>query len=153
MPAQRSASSGGYPIARGMGSRTGLLLARIGGLLGELADEGLSDAGLNAREYAIMAILSEDGPDSQHELAQLLGKAPAVIVAVVDALEQRGLASRTRDPADRRRTRVTLTGAGREALVHADRLARQVTASALHGLDEDELEHVHALLAKGLGLA
>ena len=58
--------------------------------------------------------------------------------------------SRTRDPADRRRSRVTLTEAGSKALSHADQLAEAAIADLFGGLDAEELRQLHGLLARGL---
>src|SRR5690349_6362746 len=91
-------------IPKAATGRTALLLVNIGTALSEVGDDRLATVGLDAREYAILSILDADGPGSQQELAGLLGKAPAIVVAAVDALESRGLVARTRDPSDRRRS-------------------------------------------------
>jgi DNA-binding MarR family transcriptional regulator len=140
----------GHPIPLGAEERTALLLARLGAVLTEVADDRLAGAGLSGRDYSVLAILSADGPDSQFELATLLGKAPGVVVAAVDSLEREGLVARTRDPSDRRRTRVTLSDAGRDALERADVLAEQTVADVLRGLDDGERAQLQALLVKGL---
>ncbi|MGB0093395.1 MAG: MarR family winged helix-turn-helix transcriptional regulator [Solirubrobacteraceae bacterium] len=142
----------GHAISYGARGRTALLVVRIGSVLDELADDRLADAGVNAREYAILAILSSDGPGSQLELATLLGKAPGVIVGVVDALQERGLVMRARDPDDRRRSRVTLTEAGSSALARADELAAATLGDVLGGLSAGQLQQLDELLARGLGL-
>jgi len=141
-------SASGLPV--GCQSRLGLLLARLGGALLDAADEGLAAAGLNGREYSVLAVLSDDEPRSQQDLAQMLGKAPALMVAVIDELEQRGLVERTRDASDRRRTRVTLTKAGQKALHHGDELAEAMVAQLLVGLGTDDRAQLHELLRSGL---
>lgn len=140
-------------LSRASTARSGLLLVGAGTLLAERADDTLGRAGLTGRDWTVLAILDEDGPGSQQELARLMGRAPAVIVAAVDVLEERGLVERTRDPADRRRSRVTITPQGAEALRHGDRLADEAVASLLAGLDPDELRQLHDLLARGLAPA
>jgi DNA-binding MarR family transcriptional regulator len=142
----------GHCIPRATQGRTALLLARVGGVLSEIADDRVAAAGLDGRDYTILAILDADGPGSQHELAFLLGKAPGIVVAAVDTLEERGLVARTRDPADRRRTIVTLTAAGRKTLKQADKVAEAAVADVLAGLDAGERRQLDALLFKGLGL-
>jgi DNA-binding MarR family transcriptional regulator len=138
-------------IPRAATGRVALLLVNVGFALSELADRQLAAAGVDGREYAILSILESDGPGSQQELARLLGKAPAVVVAAVDALEGRGLVKRARDPSDRRRSRVTLTPAGARTLRKADALADDAVAGLLAGLDADGLRDLRELLARGLG--
>ena len=134
-------------------SRLGLLLARLGGTLLDAGDAELAAAGLNGREYSVLAVLADDEPPSQQDLAQLLGKAPALMVAAIDELEQRGLVERARDASDRRRTRVTLTPAGRKALRHGDEIAETMVAQLLGGLGSDELTRLHELLRSGVAAA
>jgi DNA-binding MarR family transcriptional regulator len=142
----------GLRVALGDRGRGALLLSRIGAILGEVGDERLAPAGLTARDYQILAVLDVDGPGSQHELAELIGKVPGVVVGAIDELETRGLVARERDPSDRRRSRVVLTRKGRTTLAKADRLADEALAEVLPGLDEKQLKELSATLAKGLML-
>ena len=143
---------GTHLIPLGAGGRPALLLVRIGAVLGEIADEQLAAAGVDGPEYGILAVLASDGPGSQQELAELLGRAPGLMVAAIDDLEERGLVARVRDPADRRRSRVTLTAAGKKALKHADRLADQALADLFPGLDKGERADLGRLLERGVTL-
>ena len=143
----------GFCIPRGDETRMPLLLARAGAYLLDSADELLAPVGIDGRGYSILAILHTDGPGSQLELAKLMGKAPALVVTAIDELEAQGLVERTRDPADRRRSRVMLTKAGERALAQADKLADEAAASLLSGLNAEELAQFHDLLLRGLGVA
>jgi len=62
-----------------------------------------------------------DGPLSLSGLAEALGVDAPYATLIVDTLEERGLAERQADPADRRRKLVSLTSDGRAA---ADRVLR-----------------------------
>jgi DNA-binding MarR family transcriptional regulator len=146
------AEGDGWCIPRAAQGRTALLLARVGTVIADIGDERLAAAGIDAREYSILSILETDGPGSQHELAYLLGKAPGVVVASIDALEDRGLVERTRDATDRRRTRVTVTKAGAKALAKADVLADATVGEVLSGLDAADRRQLDELLSRGLGL-
>src|SRR4051812_15843749 len=126
-------------IPRGAQGRTALLLVGAGSLLSAIGDDKLAASGLDSREYSILSILDTDGPGSQQELARLLGKAPAIVVAAIDDLEERGLVTRTRDPADRRRTRVTVTKAGVRTLAKADRLGPRALAAPVSRLHASQL--------------
>ena len=142
----------GHPIPQGVADRIALLLAKPGGLLLDIADECFAPLGIGRDDYPILAVLEVDEPGTQHELAMLVEKAPGMLVASIDRLEQAGLVARTRDPADRRRSRVTLTAAGRRTLRKADAIAEQTVGELLSGLDAGELAQLQALLAKGLRL-
>ena len=148
----RCAHLGGAPIPRCAAGNAALLLSYVGTAIADSGDERLAPVGIDAREYSILSILETDGPGSQQELARLLGKVPAIVVSAVDALEQRGLVARTRDPADRRRTRVTLTAAGAKTLAKAHRLADATVAELFNRLDAAELVQLHELMTRGLGL-
>ena len=143
---------GSYAIPRGSEHRLGLLLVRLGSVLAEMADGHLAAAGLNGRDYSILAVLSDDDPGTQNEIAALVGKAPGVIVSAIDGLERDGLVQRTRDVDDRRRSRVTLTAKGRRCLARADTLADETVAEMLPGLAAAEREQLRALLIRGLGV-
>ena len=145
-----SAGDSGHCIPRGALGRAPLLLTSAGDVLVRDADTTLAASGLDAREYTILSIIETDGPGTQQELARLLNKAPAIIVAAVDDLEARGLVARTRDPADRRRSRVTVTEAGTAALATADRLADAAFDALFGGLTRAELRELRTLLARGL---
>jgi DNA-binding MarR family transcriptional regulator len=138
------------PIPRSTRGRTGFSLAKVGAIILEMADEALAETGLDGRSYCVLATLAVDGPDSQHELAALMGIAPGVMVAELDQLEAVGLVERNRDPKDRRRTRVTLTTKGDAALAAADAIADTVTADLLSGLSRSELTQLGELLSRGL---
>ena len=109
---------------RGITERPALLLVKLGNEIAQQADDPLAAMGLSGRQYMVLAVLSSDTPPSQLELAGLCGLLPAQVVPVVDELERRGFVGRQRSEADRRRSVVTLTDAGREILAQADELGR-----------------------------
>lgn len=78
---------------------------------------------------AVLQHLAMSGPLTVGEASRHLGRAQSVVSEIVTHLERDGLLTRERDPADRRRTLVWLTGEG------FDRLAadRRVLSPALVG--------------------
>jgi DNA-binding MarR family transcriptional regulator len=140
-------------LAEGVTSRPSLLLARIGTALEAAADDWLAPSGLTGRDYAVLAILTADAPDTQQDLAHLLGKAPGIAVIAVDRLEAAGLVERRRDPADRRRSRVVVTPAGHRSLQEADSRSDEGLAQLLPGLDADQRASLHRLLIRGVSSA
>ena len=115
-------------LPRGALHRPALLLVKIGNEISARADDPLAELGLSGRQYMVLAVLSEDAPPSQQELAGLCGLLPAQVVLVVDELERRGMVARQRSDADRRRSIVTLTDTGSAVLARADQLGERLLA-------------------------
>ena len=134
-----------------MQERLALLVYRAGIEMLTRGEERLAPLGIDGREYTTLAVLSGDQPRSQQELARLMGKAPPLMVAVVDQLEAKGLVARRRSSRDRRRSVVELTDAGRELLARADAVAEEVTAEVFPELSDAELARLHETLRRGMG--
>jgi DNA-binding MarR family transcriptional regulator len=98
----------------------GFLVARIAQQGAELMQAHLDAFGIKARHFGVLAVLAENGPLSQQAVGDLLRIDRTTMVALVDDLEQRGLAIRRADQRDRRAYRVELSEAGRETLERAD---------------------------------
>lgn len=71
---------------------------------------------LSGASRAVLTHLAVTGPVTVGEAAGHLDRAQSVVSEIVDGLQRRGLLDREKDPADRRRTLVWLTDAGRERL-------------------------------------
>lgn len=140
----------GVGAPAGVRARFSLVAYQLGMEILARAADGLEELGLSGRDYTTLAVLADDQPGSQLELARCLGKAPAGLVATVDGLQDRGLVRRERDPRDRRRSVVTLTPAGRRMLARADRLAERVEAEVLADLEADERTALHDTLRRVL---
>jgi DNA-binding MarR family transcriptional regulator len=136
-------------VPEGYAERLSLLVHRLAAQLLERAD-GNADFELTAREYTALALLARDKPGSQHELGRLMGLAPQLVVALTDALEDRGLVARRTNPLDRRRTLVELTQQGRSVLGRADKLAAEIEDDVLGTLTPNERERLHEMLRRAL---
>jgi DNA-binding MarR family transcriptional regulator len=68
--------------------------------------------GLHPTDHKVMSLLERQGAMSAGEIAQRTGLATGSVTALIDRLEQRGLARRRPDPRDRRRVLVEATEAG-----------------------------------------
>lgn len=71
----------------------------------------------------VLATLAGGEPVRQARLSERTGIDKATLVALLNQLEERGLARRAPDPADRRAHAVTITGAGERLLDRAVALA------------------------------
>jgi DNA-binding MarR family transcriptional regulator len=76
----------------------------------------LARCGVTADQFVLMILLFEEDGISQQELARRACSDPNTIRAMLVLLEDRGLVSRTKDPADGRARKVVLTRKGRQVL-------------------------------------
>src|SRR5215207_601248 len=118
----------------GINDRLALLVYRAGVEVLARGEAALAELGIDGRDYTTLAVLATDQPESQQELARLMGKAPPIMVAAVDELEEKGLVARRRSSRDRRRSVVEVTDAGREVLAKADAIADRLTAELFGAL-------------------
>src|SRR5688572_11669856 len=96
----------------------------------------------------MLSHLAASEGQSQQALSSALEIHRSAVVALVDDLEQRGLAERRRDPVDRRAYTLYLTPAGRELLVELERAADQDEAELLSALDAAERSQLISLLQR-----
>jgi len=87
---------------------------------------------------AVLTHLAVTGPLTVGEAAAHLGRAQSVVSEIVDGLARKGLLERERDPDDRRRTLVWLTGEGQEVLRRdGEVLSVEALTTALRGVPAD----------------
>jgi DNA-binding MarR family transcriptional regulator len=103
-------------------------------------DHAVADyVGLDRAAYHCLDILDQEGPMTAGRLAERARLSPGAMTALLDRLEKRGLARRTRDAQDRRRVLVEVTPELRQ-------MAAQVYgtpdegADALAGYTTEQLE-------------
>jgi len=97
-------------------SRLGYLLKHARLQLAELTAAALAPYGLDGRELAVLLVLAGCEPASQQQAARRLGIDRTTMVALLDALEDKGLVARHPHEEDRRKNVVELTAAGRDTL-------------------------------------
>jgi DNA-binding MarR family transcriptional regulator len=86
----------------------------------------LEPLGIEPRHFGTLRALRAAGPVTQGQLAELLDVSPALVVQIVDHLEEHGLVARERDPADRRAYRLHLLPAAEPVITDASRIAATV---------------------------
>ncbi len=112
-------SATGDGLASEPASRLGYLLKHAWLRLGELTSAALAPYGVTGRELAVLVTLADSEPASQQQAARTLGIDRTTMVALLDALEGKGLVARRPDAEDRRRNVVELTASGRDTLAGA----------------------------------
>ena len=99
-------------------------------------------------QFAVLARLSELGPQSQNQLGRETSMDAATIKGVVDRLARQGLVVIKPDPEDRRRLTVGLSEAGRTLFSTTQAAATAVSLKTLEPLTQDERESLLRLLSK-----
>src|SRR3954452_9065184 len=89
-----------------------LLMIKLGRITMHRFTEALAPYGLRPRHLAALIELRDHGELSQQSLCGRLHVDPTNLVEILNELEQKGYASRRRDPEDRRRHRVEVSGKG-----------------------------------------
>src|SRR6202051_4878125 len=121
--------------------------------LGRRAAEASTPGGLRPRHLRALGILTEQGPQSQQGLGEVLSLDPSNVVGLLNELEERGLITRRRDPADRRRHIVELSADGATELAATDAELGLIEDDLLKALSPQERTALHALLARAVGAA
>jgi DNA-binding MarR family transcriptional regulator len=76
----------------------------------QMLDAAIADfLGVHGTAYRCLDILDQEGPMTAGELARRARLSPGATTTIVDRLEEKGLARRTRDAADRRRVLLEVT--------------------------------------------
>jgi DNA-binding MarR family transcriptional regulator len=138
------------PVVRagGPGGRAGFLLAQLGALGHRRFADRLAPLGLHPRHYGMLSHLAAGEGRSQQALSEALVMHRSAVVALVDDLEERGLAERRRDPVDRRAYQLFLTPRGRELLERLEELALSNEDELLTALDRTERRTLIRLLQR-----
>ena len=115
------------------------------------AETMLDPTGLRPRHLIALTLLSDHGAASQQGLAETLSLDPSNVVGLLNELEERGLITRRRDPADRRRHIVEISTDGEKQLRAAQRLLARVEDDVLRALSAEERATLHGLLMRAAG--
>jgi DNA-binding MarR family transcriptional regulator len=124
------------------------LLAQVGGQAAQRFAAALAPLKFTPPESGILRLLSRTPGISQQELAGRLGMHASRLVALIDALEERGLVNREANAADRRIYSLHLSSAGIDALAAIGRVARAHNEAMCAALDAKEREQLAVLLKK-----
>jgi DNA-binding MarR family transcriptional regulator len=94
----------------------GKLLPWVGTAVSRRFHQLVAAHGMTPTALSVLGVLAHRDGVSHRELAGHLGRTPATLTPVVDALEAAGEVRRDRDGTDRRVVRLSITPAGRERL-------------------------------------
>jgi DNA-binding MarR family transcriptional regulator len=108
----------------------------------------LQTIGLTPALFAVLNYLRAHEGAIQQQIGSAMGIDPSTMVALVDELEQAGLAKRRPLPHDRRAREVLITPKGRRTLQRGRELAEEVEDDVLRGLSAAERRQLVTLLRK-----
>jgi len=111
-------------------------------------DKALAEAGGSLPVWLILLNLKIHKPANQQELAKAVGVREATLTHHLNAMDARGLVTRTRDPANRRFQVVTMTEAGEAAFLRLRSAAMAFNARLSTGLTGADLDTLAALLSQ-----
>lgn len=127
---------------------TTIILHRAEQRAQKLMQHYLDGAGIQARQYVVLALLFEEETLSQIDLSRRLHIDRTSMVFLVDELEQAGLVVRGRAPHDRRKYAIMLTEHGKATLGKANERMRSAEDEFLEPLSAAERDHLRALLLR-----
>jgi MarR family transcriptional regulator for hemolysin len=111
----------------------------------DFVEKDLASEGFNLREYWVLTYLVDGDAASQSTLGEVIGVDRSDMVRLVDALEQRNLAQRVKDPKDRRRQIISVTKKGRKTQGTLSPIVRDAEDRALDESTSKQLKHLKRL--------
>jgi DNA-binding MarR family transcriptional regulator len=142
----------GGPPPEPLASATGFLLSWVGRKTASGFAAALQPLGLRPPQFGILNLVDARPGIAQQELVAGSLIDPSSMVAVIDELEELGLAERRKHPQDRRKHAVHITAKGRRTLARARDVAVDFGDDLLAPLDSDEQETLRLLLRKLAGV-
>jgi DNA-binding MarR family transcriptional regulator len=118
--------------------RLSFLLKRTSALLEQAIETELARLNINGREFGVLTLIHTEGPASQQRLAERIGVDRTTMVALIDALEEKRLVHRRRNPSDRRAYQLEATAAGGKTLENALKAVELGEQQALASLTSRE---------------
>jgi MarR family transcriptional regulator for hemolysin len=125
----------------------GLRLAQVARTVERAFDEALAEAGGTLPVWLILLNLKVRRPANQRELAEAVGVREATLTHHLNAMDARGLVTRTRGAANRRVQVVALTSDGEAAFLRLRDVAMAFDAKLRNGFADSDME----LFADSLG--
>jgi DNA-binding MarR family transcriptional regulator len=123
------------------------LLSQLGHRSASVFTDLIASIDLTPPHAGILRAIAAEPGRSQQALSGQLGLLPSRVVAYVDELEDRGYVERRRNPDDRRLHALHLTASGKKVIAKIGELGRQHDRLLTAGLDAQQRDTLHQLLA------
>ena len=129
------------------GDSVAFLLSQLGHRSASVFTDLIASIDLTPPHAGILRAIAAEPGRSQQALSGELGLLPSRVVAYVDELEDRGYVERRRNPDDRRLHALHLTASGKKVITKIGELGRQHDRLLTAGLDSQQRDTLHQLLA------
>ena len=126
----------------------GLNLARTARSVSRAFDDALAQAGGSVPRWLVLISLKSQPVRNQRELAEAVGIREATLTHHLNSMDEEGLITRRRDPANRRVHLVELTEAGEAAFRRMRTAATAFDQRLRSGLSGDDVAQLEALLGR-----
>jgi MarR family transcriptional regulator, transcriptional regulator for hemolysin len=126
----------------------GLHLARTARSVSRAFDDALAQAGGSVPVWLVLISLKSQEVRNQRELAEAVGIREATLTHHLNSMDELGLITRRRDPANRRVHLVELTEAGEATFQRLRGAATAFDDRLRAGLSGDEVSQLEALLGR-----
>lgn len=140
--------TGSQPRRGPQGPPLGLRLAAVAKTVTGAFDEAMAAAGGSRPVWLVLMAVRTHAGARQEQLARQIGIKGATLTHHLNALEARGLVTRSREPGDRRNRVVRLRPEGERLFQQLRRAAQAFDQRLRDGLGEEELAVVHRVLAR-----
>ncbi len=140
------------PPPEPLASAPGFLLSWNGQRAAHVFAATLAPLGLRPPHFGVLTLIDSHPGCAQQELVDRSLIDPSSMVAVIDELEELGLAERRAHPGDRRKHAVHLTAKGRQTLQQARQVAIETAKEMFAPLTAGEVETLRGLLRKLAGV-
>ena len=140
------------PPPEPLASAPGFLLSWNGQRTSHQFAAALEPLGLRPHHFGVLTLIQSHPGCAQQELVDRSLIDASSMVAVIDELEELGLAERRAHPGDRRKHAVHLTAGGRRTLERAREVAIETAKRTFAPLSASEVETLRGLLRKLAGV-
>ena len=140
------------PPPEPLASAPGFLLSFTGRRIAASFARSLEPLGLRPPQFGVLTLIDAEPGSTQRHLVSRSMIDPSSMVAVLDELEELGLAERRPHPTDRRKHAIHLTAAGTKTLAKARDAAIEQARAMFAPLDDGEVETLTMLLRKLAGV-
>jgi MarR family transcriptional regulator, transcriptional regulator for hemolysin len=126
----------------------GLHLTRTARTVSRAFDDALAQAGGSIPVWLVLISLKSQQLRNQRELAEAVGIREATLTHHLNAMDEQGLITRRRDPANRRVHLVELTDAGEAVFERLRGAAGAFDKKLRAGFSDDDVADLEALLSR-----